>query len=145
MGFASAYIVFVSENLQAFVLAVTRCKTNVDIKVMIFLQLLIFLPLSLYRNLNNISYVVYIADLFIVLGLIYLYYYGISTLATSGVADIVPFNQNTWTLFLGTAIFTFEGIGLIIPIQDGMKKPQQLPGYVSGSPNRAHSSLTNIR
>ena len=45
MGFASAYIVFTSENLQAFVLAVSGCKTYIDIKVMILMHLILFLPL----------------------------------------------------------------------------------------------------
>jgi len=133
VGFASAYIVFTSENLQAFVLAVSDCKTYIDIKVMILMQLILFLPLSLYRNLNNISHVIYIADVFIVAGLVYLYYYGTRTLvANHGVADIVLFNRSGWTIFIGTAIFTFEGIGLILPIEDGMKKPQQLPAILGG-------------
>ncbi|KAI9652502.1 MAG: neutral amino acid transporter [Alyxoria varia] len=131
IGFASAYIVFTSENLQAFVLAVSQCRTFIDIKLIILMQLVIFLPLSLYRNLNNISIIVYIADIFIVLGLVYLYYFGISTIVEQGgAADIINFNRQSWPLFMGTAIFTFEGIGLIVPIQDGMKRPQQLPGIL---------------
>lgn len=131
VGFASAYIVFTSENLQAFVLAVSKCRTYIDIKLIVLMQMVVFMPLSLYRNLNNISYIVYIADIFIVLGLVYLYYYDIATIAADGVAHIVAFNKSSWTLFIGTAVFTFEGIGLIIPIQDGMKNPQQL-GFVLG-------------
>lgn len=107
IGFSSAYIVFTSENLRAFILAVSDCKTYIDIKLMILMQLIVFLPLSLYRNLNNISVVVYIADIFIVLGLIYLYYYGISTLVEQGgVADIALFNNQGWTLFIGTVSLT---------------------------------------
>ena len=103
IGFSSAYIVFTSENLRAFILAVSDCKTYIDIKLMILMQLIIFLPLSLYRNLNNISIVVYVADIFIVLGLVYLYYYGISTLIEQGgIADIALFNSQSWTLFIGT-------------------------------------------
>lgn len=132
VGFAAAYIVFTSENLRAFILAVSDCKTAIDIKFMILMQLVIFLPLSLYRNLNNISFVIYIADMFIILGLIYLYYYGIATIVADGIADVVLFNHSGWTLFIGTAIFTFEGIGLLIPIQDGMEKPQQLPAVLGG-------------
>lgn len=133
IGFASAYIVFTSENLRAFIMAVSDCATIIDMKYMILMQLIIFLPLSLYRNLNNISFIVYVADIFIVLGLVYLYYYGISTLVDQqGVSNIEPFNRNSWTLFIGTAIFTFEGVGLIIPIQDGMRKPQQLPVVLGG-------------
>ncbi|KAI5272059.1 hypothetical protein E4T47_04690 [Aureobasidium subglaciale] len=128
IGFSSAYIVFVSENLQAFVLAVTKCRTFIDIKYMILMQMVVFLPLSLYRNINNIQKLALVADLFIVLGLVYLYYYDILTLANNhGIADIIQFNKDDWTLFIGTAIFTFEGIGLIIPIQSGMKDPQKFP------------------
>lgn len=128
IGFSSAYIVFVSENLQAFVLAVTKCRTFIDIKYMILMQMIVFLPLSLYRNINNIQKLALIADLFIVLGLVYLYYYDILTLVSNGgIADIIQFNKDDWTLFIGTAIFTFEGIGLVIPIQSGMKDPSKFP------------------
>jgi len=127
LGFASAYIVFVSENLQAFIEAVSKCRTFIDIKYMILMQMIIFLPLSLYRNINHIQKLALVADLFIALGLVYLYYYGIWTISHKGVADIVSFNKSSWTLFIGTAIFTFEGIGLIIPIQSGMAEPHKFP------------------
>lgn len=131
IGFASAYIVFVSENLQAFVLAVTKCETLIPITYMILMQMIIFLPLSLYRNLQNIQKIAIVADVFILSGLLYLYYYDIFTLSVNhGVADIKLFNRNDWTLFIGTAIFTFEGIGLIIPIQESMAQPKKFPGVL---------------
>lgn len=128
IGFSSAYIVFVGANLQAFILAVSKCRTDIDIKWVILMQMIIFLPLSLYRNINHIQKLALIADVFILLGLIYLYFYGIKTLVDQGgVSDIKAFNPKDWTLFIGTAIFTFEGIGLIIPIQSGMKDPGRFP------------------
>ncbi|KAF2644138.1 amino acid transporter-like protein [Massarina eburnea CBS 473.64] len=131
MGFSSAYIVFVSENLQAFVAAVTDCKTHISIGVMILIQMVIFLPLSLYRNINNIQKLALVADVFIVAGLVYLYYFDILTIVNQGgISDIANFNKNDWTLFIGTAIFTFEGIGLIIPIQTGMKNPKKFPNVL---------------
>jgi proton-coupled amino acid transporter len=133
VGFSSAYIVFVSENLQAFVLAVTNCRTYIGIGYMILMQMVIFLPLSLYRNINNIQKLALVADLFILLGLVYLYYYDIFTIVSQGgVSDITNFNSSSWTLFIGTAIFTFEGIGLIIPIQTGMKDPKKFPKVLGG-------------
>ncbi|OCL15307.1 amino acid transporter-like protein [Glonium stellatum] len=133
VGFSSAYIVFVSENLQAFILAVSKCRTHIDIKYMILMQMIIFLPLSLYRNINNIQKLALVADIFIVLGLVYLYYYDIYTIAAQhGIADIKNFNSQDWTLFIGTAIFTFEGIGLIIPIQTGMRNPNKFPKVLAG-------------
>lgn len=133
IGFSSAYIVFVSENLQAFVLAVSNCRTHIGIGYMILMQMVIFLPLSLYRNINNIQKLALVADLFILLGLVYLYYYDFFTIVSQGgVSDIINFNPSSWTLFIGTAIFTFEGIGLIIPIQTGMKDPKKFPKVLGG-------------
>ncbi|KAL9614158.1 MAG: hypothetical protein Q9167_001368 [Letrouitia subvulpina] len=128
IGFVSAYIVFTSENLQAFILAVSKCRTWIDIKFMVLMQLIIFLPLSLTRDISALSLTAYVADFFILLGLIYLYYFDISSLVYNhGVSDIINFNPTDWTLFIGTAIFTFEGVGLIIPIQESMKQPTKFP------------------
>jgi solute carrier family 36 (proton-coupled amino acid transporter) len=128
VGFVSAYTVFTAENLQAFVLAVTNCRTYIDIKWMILMQIIVFLPLSLIRDISKLGFTALIADAFILLGLIYLFYYDIYTIAApSFKLDITLFNPSSWTLLIGTAIFTFEGVGLIIPIQDGMKHPQKFP------------------
>lgn len=132
IGFVSAYIVFTAENLQAFVLAVSKCVTFIDVKYMVLMQLVIFLPLSLIRDISKLGFTALIADAFIMLGLIYLYYYDIATIVDQGgVSDIEAFNPATWTLFIGTAIFTFEGVGLIIPIQESMKRPSQFPGVLA--------------
>ncbi|KAL9618342.1 MAG: hypothetical protein Q9160_006924 [Pyrenula sp. 1 TL-2023] len=131
IGFVSAYIVFTSENLQAFILAVSNCKKFIDIKFMVLMQLIIFLPLSLIRDIGKLGFTALIADGFILLGLLYLYFFDLSTIASVGVADIVPFNPSTWTLFIGTAIFTFEGVGLIIPIQESMRQPEKFPSVLA--------------
>lgn len=130
IGFAAAYIVFTSENLQAFILAVSDCRTFIDIKYIILMQLLVFTPLSLYRNIGYLGRVALVADAFILLGLVYLYYNNTRVLVLHGVADITDFNKKDWTLFIGTAIFTFEGIGLLTPIQEAMKKPQKFPSVL---------------
>jgi len=40
------------------------------------------------------------------------------------------FNPSSFTLTIGSAIFTFEGIGLILPIQSSMKKPEHFEGLL---------------
>jgi proton-coupled amino acid transporter len=127
IGFVAAYIVFTSENLQAFILAVTDCRTYIEIRWLILMQMVVFLPFSLLRDISKLGVTALVADAFIVVGLAYLFYYDILTLNTQGLADIVLFNRKNWTLFLGTAIFTFEGIGLIIPIQESMREPKKFP------------------
>ena len=132
MGFVSAYIVFTAESMQAFVLAVSNCRTWIDIKFMVLMQLVIFLPLSLIRDISKLGLTSLIAEVFIALGLLYLGYFDIYTMAKHGVADITNFNPRDWTLFIGTAIFTFEGVGLIIPIQGSMKNPAKFPPVLAG-------------
>ncbi|OAA72505.1 Amino acid transporter, transmembrane [Cordyceps fumosorosea ARSEF 2679] len=127
VGFVAAYIVFTSENLQAFIKAVSDCKTSISIPYLILMQMVIFLPFSLLRDIGKLGFTALIADAFILIGLGYLFYYDVLTLATDGLADIIMFNKRDWTLFIGTAIFTFEGIGLIIPIQESMKHPEKFP------------------
>lgn len=128
MGFVAAYIVFTAENLQAFVVAVSNCRTWIDIKWMVSMQLIIFLPMSLIRDISKLGFTALVADAFILLGLLYLAYYDIYTLvANHGVSDITNFNRQDWNLFVGTAIFSFEGIGLVIPIKEAMKEPSKFP------------------
>lgn len=132
VGFVSAYIVFTSQSMQAFIMAVSNCRTWIDIKYMVLMQLIIFLPLSLIRDIAKLGGTAFVADAFILLGLIYIGYYDIWTLHIEGISDIAMLNRQDWTLFIGTAIFTFEGVGLIIPIQESMKQPSKFPPVLAG-------------
>lgn len=132
LGFVAAYTVFVAENMQSFVLSVTDCRVHVSSGMLILLQGLIFLPLSLIRRIAKLSTTALIADAFILLGLFYLFYYETDRLARDGLADVVLFNRRDFPLLIGTAVFTFEGIGLIIPITESMKEPQKFPRALTG-------------
>ncbi|KAI6248050.1 Vacuolar amino acid transporter 3 [Erysiphe necator] len=131
IGFVAAYIVFISQNLQAFILAVTSGKTYIDNIWLILMQTAVFLPFSLLRDISKLGFTALIADAFILFGILVLYYFDIDTLIhQNGPSDIVNFNPKDWTLFIGTAVFTFEGIGLIIPIQESMRNPKKFPAVL---------------
>ncbi|PWY99481.1 hypothetical protein BCV70DRAFT_237970 [Testicularia cyperi] len=132
LGFVAAYTVFVAQNMQAFVLAVTHCKTLVPISYLILGQMVVFLPLSLVRRIAKLSTTALIADVFILFGIVYLFYYEIGKVAREGLADVVMFNSKTFPLLIGTAVFTFEGIGLVIPITESMKEPEKFPRALTG-------------
>ncbi|KAJ9479420.1 Vacuolar amino acid transporter 3 [Pseudozyma hubeiensis] len=132
LGFVAAYTVFVAQNMQAFVLAVTHCKTLVPVWALILGQMAVFLPLSLIRRIAKLSTTALIADVFILFGIVYLFYYEIGKVAKDGLADVVMFNSKDFPLFIGTAVFTFEGIGLIIPITESMKEPEKFPRALTG-------------
>lgn len=127
LGFVCAGLIFTAENLWAFLDAVTGGRHNVVLGVpgLIALQLLPLIPLALIRHISKLGPVALVADVFILVGLVYIWYYDIASLATRGLEpSVMLFNSSSWTLTIGSAIFTFEGIGLILPIQSSMKKPE---------------------
>ena len=132
VGFVAAYMVFTAENLGAFILAVSKCRNYLNIKWLILFQALIFMPISLIRDISKLGGLALVADAFIGIGLLYLAGYDIHTLSIHGPAEIALFNPIEWTSFIGTAIFTFEGVGLIIPIQESMKDPTRFPTVLAG-------------
>lgn len=101
LGFVSAYIIFVSENLSAFATAVTNCATTLGIQYFILLQLVIFLPLALVRNLAKLSTTALVADVFILAGLIYIFGSEANIMAERGHAHVELFNAKDWPLLIG--------------------------------------------
>lgn len=132
VGFVAAYTIFVSQNLQSFVMGITECLKIIPVQYFILLQLIIFLPLALVRDIAKLSTTALIADAFILAGLVYIFGSEISIITTRGVADVKMFNPKDFSLFIGTAVFSFEGIGLIIPITDSMREPRKFPAVLTG-------------
>ncbi|KEY65709.1 hypothetical protein S7711_07535 [Stachybotrys chartarum IBT 7711] len=133
LGFVCSGLIFTSENLWAFLNAFTAVRHSLDIGVpaLIAIQLVLLIPLALIRNISKLGPAALLADAFIMIGLVYIWYYDISSLATKGISPTVRlFNPSDFALTIGSAIFTFEGIGLILPIQSSMKKPEHFGGLL---------------
>ncbi|TKA65003.1 hypothetical protein B0A55_09434 [Friedmanniomyces simplex] len=128
LGFVCAGIIFTAEDLLAFADAVSwssRSGQPFGANSLIALQFIVLLPMALIRNISKLGPAALLADVFILIGLVYIWYYDITSLANYGIApSVVLFNPSAFTLTIGSAIFTFEGIGLILPIQSSMKKPE---------------------
>ena len=129
IGFVCAGMIFIAENLISFLNSVTPGSTVViGTNVLIALQITVLIPLALIRDISSLGPAALLADLFIILGLGYIWYYDIATLASRGIHPTVQlFNPESFTLTIGSAIFTYEGIGLILPIASSMATPQKFP------------------
>lgn len=126
LAFVCTGTAFVAQNLHAFEVAVSKGSAPLSTNILIALQLLALIPLSFIRNISKLGPAALVADVFILLGLAYIYWYDISSLALDGLNPTVQlFNPQHYTLTIGSAIFTFEGIGLILPIQSSMKHPEK--------------------
>lgn len=131
LGFSSAYVIFTAKNLKAIAEHVFN-SPNVPMTFFMIIQLILFIPLSFVRNISKLSLPSLFANVFILIGLVIVLFFTMKHLfvnlgghAAEGV--ILGLNSNRWTLFIGTAIFSFEGIGLVIPVQESMRKPEKFP------------------
>lgn len=107
-----AYMVFVAQNLQSLALTFSNCRWDIALPWLILAQCFVFIPLAMIRRIQKLSVFALIADVFILIGLAYLYYFDFLTLATTGLSKIAMFNPRNFTSFIGTAVFTYEGVGL---------------------------------
>lgn len=106
-------MVFVAQSLQALIEAISHCKTDVPLQYLILVQIAMFVPLAMIRKIQKLSIFALIADAFILIGLVYLYYYDFLTLALEGIGKVEWIvNASSFPMFIGTAVFTFEGVGL---------------------------------
>lgn len=130
LGFSSTYCVFTSTNLRAFVNNVF--KLDVPIPIFLLFQMLIFIPLSFIRNVSKLSITSLLANVLTLIGLVIVLFYIVQEFTiikhfkpADGVIKF--FNADKYTLAIGTFIFSFEGIGLIIPVSESMKHPEHFP------------------
>lgn len=133
LGFVCAAIIFTAENLQAVLEALTTHAGPLGFtSTLIIIQVVILIPLALIRNISKLGPSALLADVFILFGLGYIYYYDIASMASRrGLHPTVElFNSASFTLTIGSSIFTFEGIGLILPIQASMKRPEKFDGLL---------------
>lgn len=127
IGFVCAGLIFTADNYKSFLAAVTpSTRAPLSTNLLIAVQILALIPMSFIRNISKLGPAALLADVFILIGLTYIYYYDIAAISRMhGFHEsITMFNPRDFTLTIGSAIFTFEGIGLILPIQSSMKHPE---------------------
>ncbi|CCH60361.1 hypothetical protein TBLA_0C05630 [Henningerozyma blattae CBS 6284] len=136
IGFSCAYIIFTSTNLNYFFQQYPLTE-KLDFNFFLIFQLILFIPLSFVRNISKLSVPSLVANLMIIIGLMIVIYYCVKQFTVdmgfhmaNGVE--IFFNRQDWSIFVGTAIFAFEGIGLLIPIEESMAKPEEFGKVLGG-------------
>ncbi|ORX61665.1 hypothetical protein DM01DRAFT_1361395 [Hesseltinella vesiculosa] len=108
----------------ALIETLSQCTVRLPQAYLILGQIVLFVPLAMIRKIQKLSPFALVADLFILLGLICLYYYDFLTLATQGIGEVNWFiNVKSFPLFIGTAVFSFE----VIPVAESMREPHKFP------------------
>jgi proton-coupled amino acid transporter len=123
-SFLLPFIVFLTENARAVFSKILGLKISIWYYAAVCFGLLA--PLVWVRKISKFSNFHIFADLAIVLTILVVIGFGCLEIRENGVKwdEIRWINQDTWLSFLGIAIFTFEGVGIIIPVYDMTAKPQ---------------------
>lgn len=122
------YLIFISENIGIVVNTLNNCNAPFEPKYYIWIVLAVIIPLCWVRKIARLSWVAIIADVFIAFGLICILYFTSDQIAHHGVGkNIIMVNSEHFGLMIGTAVFSYEGIGMVLPIVEGMKNPEKFP------------------
>ncbi|KAG0284232.1 neutral amino acid transporter [Linnemannia gamsii] len=126
-GFCCGYCIFFAQQFAAVVDSLGGASLDKLVWIAIFFVILI--PFTLIRNIGRLGFSAILADVCIIVGLIYLYVYDIIELVNhqGSPLPLQLFNSQDFGLFIGTAVFSYEGIGMVIPICSSMAEPKQFP------------------
>ncbi|XP_072486872.1 proton-coupled amino acid transporter 1-like [Notamacropus eugenii] len=138
LGFCCVYFVFLADNFKQVVeaanMTTNNCQSNETVVLTPTmdsrLYMLTFLPflvlLVFVRNLRALSILSMLANISMMVSLIMIYQHIVQGIPDPRNLPLVA-NWKTYPLFFGTAIFAFEGIGVVLPLENKMKEPQHFP------------------
>lgn len=132
IGFCCVYFVFMADNIKqvvGIVNPVFRNWENADR----FLIIVLFLPISILctiRKIENLAPFSAIANAATAVSISIMFSYLLGSLPSPEIYpkfagfDMLP-------AYFGTIVFAFEGIGVVLPLENSMKKPETFPGILN--------------
>lgn len=139
-GFVISFTYFVLESMKSVVDEIFDIEINVIYigRMPLLLSLIglfafaVTAPLQLVRRIEKFAFTFLIADLLILTTVITIVVYAIKHLNEKGEwgTGVVALNTSTWLTVIGSAIYSFEGIGVVMPIIEVTENPKQFPKIV---------------
>uniref|UniRef100_A0A8C1WMF4 Solute carrier family 36 member 4 n=1 Tax=Cyprinus carpio TaxID=7962 RepID=A0A8C1WMF4_CYPCA len=123
LGFCSVYFVFLAENIKQVFTAVSA---GLDLRLYMVFLLPFIIVLTFIRDLRNMAALSAIANLCMAVSLVLIFTYILNDVSDP---RRLPY-ASTWRkfpFFFGTAIFAFEGIGVVLPLENQMREPKRFP------------------
>jgi proton-coupled amino acid transporter len=125
LGICSVYFSFIASNMQA---VLPDGLVIASLHYLVLLQLPLMLAFCSITDLRHITPLSMAANLFFFIGLCIVFGYdGHNIELATPDKPKSSFSFQGVAIFFGTAIFSFEGIGLVLPIENEMANPQHYP------------------
>lgn len=129
-SFSISHFTFNIESLKSTIDSVFETQTKRSTYAIILVAILI--PVSWVRDIGRFSFAFMIGNLIIVLTLAVVVYFCLETFTHQGALgpDIAFFNPQGYLTTVGFAIYSFEGIGVVMPIMQTCKRPEKFTGIL---------------
>uniref|UniRef100_A0A182JDX4 Amino acid transporter transmembrane domain-containing protein n=1 Tax=Anopheles atroparvus TaxID=41427 RepID=A0A182JDX4_ANOAO len=121
LGLCCVYFVFISSNMKQIY---DYYGVVFDVHLHMLIILLPTMLPALITNLKYLAWFMTVGNTCMVLGIGITYYYAVQDLPPLVGSRPLVGSWHTLPLFFGTAIFAFEGIALVLPLKNAMRKPR---------------------
>lgn len=125
VGFCCVYFLFVALNLKE---VFDHYFIILDVRIYLMLMLFPMILLNLLKNLKYLTPVSFLASILTIIGLAITFVYILHDLPHTDTVDGFA-SWSTLPLYFGTAIYAFEGIGVVLPLENNMRNPQDFIGF----------------
>ncbi|XP_064482211.1 proton-coupled amino acid transporter 1-like isoform X2 [Ornithodoros turicata] len=126
-GFCCVYFVFVAASIQEMLKGMDASLTDVNIYICLGITLPFMVLYNFIRSLRMLAYASTIANVLQITGMALIFYNLLQDMPNiSERPAAMPLSQ--LPLYFGTAIYAFEGIGLVLPLENKMKTPASFSG-----------------
>ncbi|XP_059390042.1 neutral amino acid uniporter 4-like [Carassius carassius] len=147
LGFCSVYFVFLAENIKQVMEGAhlnssvetvlihsnssqgetpVSAAAGLDLRLYMVFLLPFIIVLTFIRDLRNMAALSAIANLCMAVSIILIFTYILNDVSDPRRLPYI----STWrkfSFFFGTAIFAFEGIGVVLPLENQMREPKRFP------------------
>ncbi|XP_065186884.1 neutral amino acid uniporter 4-like isoform X2 [Sycon ciliatum] len=124
-GLCCVYVLFVAANVQQVLAA---CGFNASKHMIVLFSLILFIPGSFLRSLKHLAPLSGVATIVQVISIFIIFFY----LVTHTNISEVNLSPTKPALFFGVAVFSMEGICLVLPLENDMRDRKQFPASLGG-------------
>jgi len=122
VGFVTAYVAFISTSLSEVVSQSTDGKVNISHWYFGLLCFLIYCPLCWIRKIAVFNITHLFADIVIIMMLIGIIVY--ASMYKGPATGFEPLNTSAFLEMVGFSVYSYEGIGVVLPISQICKVPE---------------------